>query len=134
MTSSNLTTVPDEPGDEITDLYSGLGSVVYALAHVNKQVHPDNLQTVRNLLTGIPNGSLALSAYFQRERCNETAEEAYALAIKRFASNRKTLNAIVRAQFVNILLQIADANGNVSPKQQELINRFRRDLRRLSSA
>ncbi|MBC3786178.1 TerB family tellurite resistance protein [Spirosoma utsteinense] len=134
MTSSNLTTAPDEPGDETTDLYSGLGSVVYALAHVDKQVHFDNLQTVRDLLTGIPNGNLALSAYFQRDHCNETAEEAYALALNRFASNRKTLNAIIRAQFVNILLQIADANGNVSPKQQELINRFRRDLRRLSSA
>lgn len=134
MNSFNPTTAPDEPGDETTDLYSGLGSVVYALAHVDKQVPVNNQQTVRNLLAGIPNGTLALAAYFQRERCNETVEEAYALAINRFASNRKTLNAIVRAQFVNILLQVADANGNVSLKQQELINRFRRDLRRLSLA
>lgn len=134
MNTINLIIPPDEPSDETTDLYMGLGCVVYALANVDKRAHADDGQTIRELLAGIPNGDLALSSYRQRERCNETAEGAYALAIKRFVNNRKTLNAIARAQFVNILLRIADANDDVSPRQRELINRFRRDLRRLSLA
>ena len=124
-------TTPDEPGAESADLYMGLGSVAYALAKVDGRIQLAEMQTVNELLAGVPHGDLALYAFFLRENCDESVEEAYAFGMRRFANNRKALTPLTKKEFVNILIRIAEAHDDTSRKEQELIKRFRRDLRRL---
>ena len=131
MNTNHLITVPDEPNAEPADVYMGLGSIAYALAKVDGRIQLAEVQTVKELLAGVPHGDLALYAFFLRENCDETVEEAYAFGMRRFANNRKVLTALTKKQFVNILIRIAEAHDDTSRKEQELIKRFRRDLRRL---
>lgn len=131
MDTNHLITVPDEPNAEPADLYMGLGSIAYALAKVDGRIQLAEMQTVKELLADIPHGDLALYAFFLRENCEATVEEAYAFGMRRFTNNRKALTALTKKQFVQILTRIAGAHEEISHKEQELIKRFRRDLRRL---
>lgn len=124
-------TPPEHSGTEPADLYLGLGSVVYALAKVDGRIQLAEMQTVKEILAQMPHGDLALYAFFLRENCNETVEEAYSFAMRRFSSNRKLITESLKKQFVNTLLRVAESHDEVSRKEQELIKRFRRDLRRL---
>lgn len=130
----DLNQVTPEPGNlnaELVDLYMGLGSVVYALAKVDGRIQSAELQMVKELLAGVPHGDLALYVFSLRETCDESVEKAYTFAMRRFVNNRKALTEPTKKQFVNILLRVADAHDDTSRKEQELIKRFRRDLRRL---
>jgi len=132
MDTNNPITAPDEYKTESADLYFGLGSVIYALAKVDGRVQLAEMQTVKELLANVPhNGDLALYAFFLRENCDETVEEAYAFAMRRFANNRKFLTVPIKKEFVSILMKVAESHDDISRKEQELIKRFRRDLRRL---
>lgn len=131
MTTHLSMPVSEASNAEPADLYMGLGSVAYALAKVDGRVQLAEMQTVKELLAGLPHGDLALYAFFLRENCNETVEEAYAFGMRRFANNRKALTDRTKKQFVNILIRIADAHDDTSRKEEELIRRFRRELRRL---
>ncbi len=130
-TNHPLTTTPDHAGPEPADLYMGLGSVAYALAKVDGRIQLAEMQTVKELLAAMPHGELALYAFLLRENCDETVEEAYAFGMRRFAYNRKLLTEPTKKQFVGVLLRIAQAHDDTSRKEEELIKRFRRDLRRL---
>ncbi|SOD78871.1 TerB family tellurite resistance protein [Spirosoma fluviale] len=121
----------DQSTAEPADLYMGLGSVAYALAKVDGRIQLAEMQTVKELLARVPHGELALYAFFLRENCDETVEEAYAFGMRRFTNNRKGLTEPMKKQFVDILIQIAQAHDDTSRKEQDLIKRFRRDLRRL---
>lgn len=129
-TYENVNTL-DESTAEPADLYMGLGSVAYALAKVDGRLQLAEVQTVKELLASVPHGELALYAFFLRENCGETVEEAYAFGMRRFSNNRKGLTESIKKQFVAILIRIAQAHDDISRKEQELIKRFRRDLRRL---
>lgn len=131
MTTNNALIAPDESKAEPADLYLGLGSVAYALAKVDGRIQLAEMQTVKELLAGVPHGDLALYAFFLRENCDESVEEAYAFGMRRFTHNRKALTPLTKKQFVNILIRIAEAHDDTSRKEQDLIKRFRRDLRRL---
>lgn len=131
MNTDNPTIAPDNAKIGTADLYMGLGSVVYALAKVDGRVQLAEMQTIKELLAKVPHGDLALYAFFLRENCNETVEEAYAFAMRRFANNRKALTELTKKEFVNILLRVAEAHDATSRKEQALIKQFRRDLRRL---
>lgn len=131
MNTSDPITEAVDLSPEPADLYMGLGSVVYALAKVDGQVQLAEMQIIKELLATVPHGELALYAFFLRENCNETVEEAYAFAMRRFTNNRGSLTEPLKKQFVAILLRVAESHSDVSRKEQELIKRFRRDLRRL---
>ena len=131
MNPNNLISTTDELKAEPADLYLGLGSVAYALAKVDGRIQLAEMQTIKELLAGVPHGDLALYAFFLRENCNESVEEAYAFGMRRFANNRKALTDLTKKQFVHILIRIAEAHDDTSRKEKELIKRFRRDLRRL---
>ncbi|MEZ0540729.1 TerB family tellurite resistance protein [Fibrella arboris] len=131
MNPDNPTTAPREPKAEPADLYLGLGSVAYALAKVDGRIQLAEMQTVKELLANVPHGHLALYAFFLRENSDESVEEAYAFGMRRFTYNRKALTERTKKRFVNMLIRIANAHDDTSRKEQELIRRFRRDLRRL---
>jgi len=131
MTTNTQKTISNDLDDGSADLYMGLGSMVYALAKVDGRVQLAEMQTVKEILANVPHGELALYAFFLRENCDETVEEAYAFAMRRFTSSQKLLTEPVRKEFVNILIRIAKAHDDISGKEHELIKQFRRDLRRL---
>lgn len=131
MNTPELATQVDGTAVEPTDLYLGFGSITYALAKVDGRIQLAEMQTVKELLADIPHGELALYAFLLRENCNETVEEAYAFGMRRFTNNRKALTELLKKQFVNILIRIAETHDDTSRKEQEFIKRFRRDLRRL---
>jgi uncharacterized tellurite resistance protein B-like protein len=127
MDINETTTESGEPAD----LYLGLGNLVYALAKVDGRIQTEETQLARQLLSEQPHGELALHAFFLLENCNVPVEEAYGFAMRRFVNNKKILTAPTKKQFVDILVRIAEAYDDTSRKEQELIKRFRRDIRRL---
>ncbi|MBC3784687.1 TerB family tellurite resistance protein [Spirosoma utsteinense] len=131
MNPDNLPITPAESNPELAQLYLGLGSVAYALAKVDGRIQLAEMQIVKELLAGLPHGELALYAFFLRENCDEGVEEAYDFGMRRFVNNRKILTDLIKKQFVNILIRIAEAHDDTSIKEQAMIKRFRRDLRRL---
>jgi uncharacterized tellurite resistance protein B-like protein len=114
-----------------TDLYMGLGSMIYAVAKSDGKFQLDEMQTAKEVLADEPHGELALYALMLREEYNETVEEAYAFAMRRFTNQRQHLTETTKKHFVLILQRIANAHDDTSRKEQDLIQRFRRDLRRL---
>lgn len=113
------------------DLYMGLGSMMYALAKTDGKLQLDEMQTVKELLAREPHGELALYALMLREEYDETVEEAYAFAMRRFTSQRGQINEATKKHFVHLLERVANAHDDVSRKERDIIQRFRRDLRRL---
>lgn len=109
----------------------GLGSVVYALTKLDGLIQLEEMQTVKEILADEPQGDLALYAFFLRENTDESVEEAYAFAMRRFVSQRRELDEMTKKRFVGILLRIAHAYDDMSRKEREFIQRFRRDIRRL---
>ncbi|CCH01356.1 hypothetical protein FAES_3348 [Fibrella aestuarina BUZ 2] len=116
---------------ETPDLYIGLGSLIYALAKVDGNFQLDEMQTAKEILAKEPHGELALYALMLREEYDETVEEAYAFAMRRFSSQRDQFDKPTQKRFLDLLQRIANAHDDVSRKEQALIDRFRRDARRL---
>lgn len=113
------------------DLSLALGSVVYALTKVDGRLQQEEATTVRQLLRQEPHGDLALFAFYLRENCEETVENAYLFAIRCLTNNRQALCDDTKKRFVNVLIRVAEAHDEMSRKERELIQRFRRDIRRL---
>lgn len=120
MTTNNIT----------PDLSMGLGSAVYALTKLDGRLQLAEMQTVKELLAKEPHGDLALHSFFLRENTNESVEEAYAFAMRRFVNQPQKIDESVKKRFVDILIKVADAHDDTSRKEREFIQRFRRDIRR----
>lgn len=116
---------------ENPDLYLGLGSMIYALAKVDGRLQLEEMQIAKEILANEPHGSLALYALMLREDYDETVDEAYAFAMRRFVNHRAQLTDATKKHFVTILQRIANAHDDTSQKEQAMIQQFRRDLRRL---
>ncbi|MEZ0483988.1 TerB family tellurite resistance protein [Fibrella aquatica] len=125
------TTDNDVETSDSPDLYLGLGSMIYAMAKADGRMQLEEMQTAKEILANEPHGSLALYALMLREDYEETVEEAYAFAMRRFVNQRAQLTEPTKKHFVGILQRIASAHDDVSQKEHALIQRFRRDLRRL---
>ncbi len=126
MTPTSIDTPPENP-----DLYLGLGTIIYALAKVDGRLHLNEMQVAKEILANEPHGALALYALMLRQDYDETVEEAYAFAMRRFASQKGHLTEDLKKHFVQILQRVAEAHDDVSGKEKAFIQQFRRDLRRL---
>ena len=137
----------------IPDFQLGLGHIVYALAKIDGRIQSEEMMLVKSLLAEQPQNELALFAFnllkecawsgghkhfaFAQfafnllKECDTPVEEAYDFAIRRFISSRKMLDEPIKKEYVAILLRVAEAYDGVSRSERELIQRFRRDLRRL---
>ena len=115
----------------IPDFQLGLGHIVYVLAKIDGCIQPEEMTLARSLLAQQPQNELALFAFDLLEECDTPVEEAYDFAIRRFTSSRKELDESTKKEYVAILLRVAEAYDDISRKERELIQRFRRDLRRL---
>ncbi|WP_083733003.1 TerB family tellurite resistance protein [Spirosoma montaniterrae] len=123
--------VPTAYENAQSSLYLGFGNLVYALAKADGRVQNEEADAVRQLLAQQPFGDLAQYAFTLLEERNVSIEEAYAFGMRRLTDNRKALNDTLKKQFIDILLHVAGAHDDTSRKEQEMIKRFRRDLRRL---
>jgi len=119
------------PDTNNPDLYLGLGSMIYALAKADGRLQLEEMQLAKEILANEPHGSLALYALMLREDYDETVDEAYAFAMRRFVNQRAQLTEATKKHFIDILQRIANAHGDTSQKEHAMIQRFRRDLRRL---
>lgn len=109
----------------------GIGSVVYALAKVDGRIQLAEMQTVKEIMANEPHGDLALHAFFLKENYDESPEEAYAFGLRRFKANRHSLDKATKQRYIALLQKVAEAYDDISRKEQELIQNFRRELRRL---
>lgn len=113
------------------DIAMGLGSIVYALSKLDGRLQTEEMEAVNELLADEPNGNLTRYAFFLRENTGEPVEEVYAFGMRRLLFNRTELDEIIKKRFVGMLIRVAQSHGNISPKEQAFIQRFRRELRRL---
>jgi uncharacterized tellurite resistance protein B-like protein len=113
------------------DLYIGLGSLLYALAKTDGRLQPEEFKTIEQILQQELNGEIALYSFQLREAYNNSLEEAYGFALRRFKENRKDFDAETRKKFMAILQQVALAHDGISRKEKELLKRCRRDIARL---
>ena len=113
------------------DLAMGIGSVVYALTKLDGKLQLAEMQTVKDILAYEPHGDLALYAFFLKENHNESVEDAYAFGLRRFKANRTDLDETTKKRYVHVLQRVAEAHDDVSRKERDFIQQFRRELRRL---
>jgi uncharacterized tellurite resistance protein B-like protein len=116
---------------KIQDIYMGLGSLVYAIARADGQLHPLENKTIRQLLEQEQFGDVACCAFTLREFHRETAEEAYAFALRHFRANRVFMDEARKADFVCIAEAIARSHNSISDQEQRLIERLRQDFKTL---
>ncbi len=131
VNTPELSAQPAAAENALSSLYLGFGNLVYALAKADGRVQNEEADTVRQLLAEQPFGELAQYAFTLLEERNVSVEEAYAFGMRRLTDNRKALNDSLKKQFVDMLLHVAGAHDDTSRKEQDMIKRFRRDLRRL---
>lgn len=117
--------------DRMSSLYLGLGNMLYALSKVDGRVQAEEETLVRQLLASEEHGEVALHAFLVLEDCDVSVEKAYDFAMRRFVDNRAVLSKSLSGQFIDILQRVAEAHDNTSRKEEELIKRLRRDLKRL---
>lgn len=113
------------------DLAMGIGSVVYALTKLDGKLQLAEMQTVKDVLAHEPYGDLALYAFFLKENHNESVDEAYAFGLRRFKANRDELDDPTKKRYIAVLQRVAEAHDDVSRKERDFIQQFRRELRRL---
>lgn len=109
----------------------GIGSIVYALTKLDGRLQLAEMQAVKELLAHEPHGDLALQAFFLKEDYGESAEDAYAFGLRRFRANRGNIDEETKKRYVYVLQKVAEAHDDVSRKERDLIQDFRRELRRL---
>ena len=109
----------------------GLGSALYAMAKADGRLQSEETETLRMLLLNDPDARPALEAFDIQDKYDVPAEEAYEYALRRFQAHRKHLDEATKKRFVGIMEQLANAFDDTSRKENELLKRFRRDLKKL---
>ena len=115
----------------IQDVYMALGSLVYAIAKADGHLHPMESKAIRQLLEQEPFGDVARCSFTLREFQGETADQAYAFALRHFQTNRIFMDESRKADFLWIAESIAHAHNSVAVAEQQLINRLRADFKTL---
>jgi uncharacterized tellurite resistance protein B-like protein len=114
------------------DLFIGLGSLAYAVAKADGELHLEEEQVFKNLLQEQTNGDIALFAIRLKDKMNCLPEEAYQFAFRRFAANMKDFSRRQKEQFFHILNQVAQARQGICAVESAMLKRIRVDLGRLS--
>jgi uncharacterized tellurite resistance protein B-like protein len=113
------------------DLYIGLGNVAYALSQMDGRLQAEEAAVLQQLLREEPHGDIAFNAFHLNQQYGVKAEEAYQFAFRRFAENRRELDAGLKKKFIDILQRVADSAEGTSRKEQELLRRCRKEINRL---
>ncbi|GAA4399077.1 hypothetical protein GCM10023187_10420 [Nibrella viscosa] len=114
-----------------SNLYFGLGSVLYALTKIDGRLQLEEMQTVKELLAQEPNGDAALYAFLVWAENDESMLEAYNFGMRCLTNQPQSLDETTKKHFVNIMIRVANAHDDISRKEREFIQRFRREIRRL---
>lgn len=113
-------------------VFSGLGSVAYALIKSDGQVSSlDSLKARYILLEQKPHGVQAINTFLLREHSNATVDEAYYLAMDCFRKHREALTPEVRVKLIDVMEKIVEADNRVSPKEINFMEMFKADLGRV---
>ncbi|TAE98224.1 MAG: TerB family tellurite resistance protein [Runella slithyformis] len=113
------------------NLYIGLGSAVYALVKADGHLQSVESLRARMVLIEQPHGDLAMQSFILREHYDTAPEEAYTFALRCFVTNRKALSKNLKRNFVALMQRVAESDQQVSGKEVEFIERFRRDIQQL---
>jgi uncharacterized tellurite resistance protein B-like protein len=97
---------------------------------VDGQLRPQERETFRQLLEREPYGEIALYALDWKKRGGEVTDVAYQLGCQRFSANKVCLSPGLTAHFLDILRRVAEADGSISPHENDLLRRFGEDLDR----
>jgi uncharacterized tellurite resistance protein B-like protein len=114
------------------DLFVGLGSLAYAVAKADGELHIEEEQVFKDLLQEQTFGDIAVFAIGQKAKVNCLPEEAYQFAFRRFAANMKDFSRRQKEQFFHILNQVAQARQGICAVESAMLKRIRVDLGRLS--
>jgi uncharacterized tellurite resistance protein B-like protein len=113
------------------NLYIALGSAAYAMAKIDGRLQAEELTTLQELLRDDPHGDIALTTFDIKDQYNVPAEEAYQFAFRTLTLHKGRMEQRQQKKFLLVLQQVAEASEGTSRKEQELIYRFRKDLKRL---
>jgi uncharacterized tellurite resistance protein B-like protein len=115
----------------IQDVYMALGSLVYAVAKADGHLHPKESKAIRQSLEQELFGNVARCSFTLREFRDETADQAYAFAMRHFRTNRVFMDEARKVDFVCIAEAVAQAKHPVTATEQQLIDRLRADFKTL---
>ena len=102
-------------------VFSGLGSVAYALIKSDGQVSSlDSLKARYILLEQKPHGVQAINTFLLREHSNATVDEAYYLAMDCFRKHREALTPEVRVKLIDVMEKIVEADKEFHQKKSTL--------------
>ncbi|HAK76956.1 MAG TPA: hypothetical protein DCR35_08020 [Runella sp.] len=110
-------------------LYSGLGSIIYALIKFDGRMQSEESLNARLIL--LDQGPLGVQAVHSFQLCEhyrKSVEEAYHSAMNCFVSHKKELNHEVKQYFIGVMRKIVKSDNRVTRKEVEFLKKFREDL------
>lgn len=113
-------------------LYSGLGSIIYALIKFDGRMQSEESLNARLIL--LDQGPLGVQAVHSFQLCEhyrKSVEDAYRSAMNCFVAHKKELSWDVKQHFIGVMKKIVKSDNRVTRKEVEFLKKFREDLRNI---
>ncbi len=110
------------------ELYSGLGSLMYAIAKSDGKCHSEEYKVVEEVFGLEPFGDVAYYSFQNKEAYRTDPEKAYEFALRRFKENSNAFDKQEKEEFIRILERLALAHNGISEKEEALLERCKYDL------
>ena len=116
-------------------LYYALGALAYAVAKADGKVQPEEQEKVQQIVSSGTNHEIDFTytdiifKLLQQDKAG--FKEVYNWAMHSFELGKYHFTAEMKAGFVDVIQQVADAYPPTSAEERKLIERFGDDLRSL---
>ncbi len=107
-------------------LYDAFGELIYALAMADGLIQPEELKALNTILQGHPWGSQIKWSFDYESNKKIDLKEVYKKALDTFTSHGPDKEY---AYLVEILQKVAQASDGIDETEQEIIERFQKDLK-----
>lgn len=119
-----------------SEIYRSVAELGYAVAKADGGMQSVEKEEFYRIMQEdlYPHGGLAESRFEILENLgNLTVDQAYRLVITTIKRNRSFFTEEMKGQFLGVMQKIAEAYNGVEEREQELIERFMKDLDNLDA-
>ena len=108
-------------------LYDAFGELIYALAMVDGLIQPSEIEALAKILKGHPWASQIKWSFNYEVKKGIDINDIYEKALDTFSQHGADPDYVY---LIEILQEVAKASDGIDDKEQEMIARFQRDLKR----
>ncbi|MFN3916709.1 MAG: hypothetical protein ACK4K0_03105 [Flavobacteriales bacterium] len=119
--------------DAVQSLYYGLGQVAYTVAASDGQIQSEELEKLETIFNGElrrrnHNVDYAEIIFKLLKKDGTSGDDAYGWAINAIKLGSHHLTPKMKQDFIEVIAEIAEAFPPTTKEEQEVINRFTKDM------